>query len=398
MKKIRIGVIGAGFIGPAHIEALRRIGGVEVAALVCRDAAKGRRIAEQWGVAKVYGDYRELLRDPDIDAVHNCTPNHFHFPINRDCLLAGKHVMSEKPLATSAAESAELVRLARESGLAHGVNFNYRQFAIVQQLRAMAVRGEFGRIHTVHGSYLQDWLLYETDFNWRMSLREGGKSRAVADIGSHWCDLVQYVTGKRIAEVNADLATIHPTRKRPAGAASTFGGTSGEACGEDVAIATEDCAGVLLRFDDGSRGVMTVSQVSAGRKNRLSFQLDGTAASASWDQEQPEKLWVGRRDRANETLLADPSLFLPEAKESIAYPGGHNEGWPDALARTMRRFYEAVASGSYRAAEPPAYPTFEDGHRSMAVTEAMLRSHRTGRWVKVDPPAGALNTANHAAN
>lgn len=384
MKKIKVGIIGTGFIGPTHIEAIRRLGFVEVVALAeTRQEAADQKAAEL-GIPKAYGDYREMLKDSQIQVVHNCTPNHLHFAINKEIILAGKHVVSEKPLAMNSEESAELLALAEKHGVIHAVNFNYRQHASVQNLQAKIVNGELGKVNLVHGSYLQDWLLYETDFNWRLAPEVGGKSRAVADIGSHWCDTVQYVTGKKIVKVFADLATVIPVRKKAKNAIATFSTqTSSEQEFEDVPINTEDYASVLVYFEDGSRGVFTVSQVSAGRKNRLSFEINGSKSSIFWNQEEPEKLWIGHRDRANEILLADPALFNSEARSAIHHPGGHNEGWPDALKNMMLNFYSFVRDGKSLKTDKPKFATFEDGHISMCITDAILESHKKQKWVKV---------------
>ncbi|RFU60118.1 Gfo/Idh/MocA family protein [Bacillus sp. V59.32b] len=385
MEKIKVGVIGTGFIGPTHIEAIRRLGFVEVIGLAESSQESAEKKAAELGIPKAYGDYREMLKDPEIQVVHNCTPNHLHFSINKDIILAGKHVVSEKPLAMSSVESAELLALAKEHKVVHGVNFNYRQFPIVKQLAAMVRNDQLGKVNVVHGSYLQDWLLYETDFNWRLAPEVGGKSRAIADIGSHWCDTIQYVTGKRIVEVFADLATVIPVRKKPKHNGSTFGNEkAAEESYEDVSINTEDYASVLVRFDDGTRGVFTVSQVSAGRKNRLSFEVNGSQASAFWNQEEPAKLWIGHRDKPNEVLQADPGLFLPEARQAIHHPGGHNEGWPDALKNMMLNFYTFIREGKDPLRDQANFATFEDGHLSMCITDAVLESHEQQRWVKVE--------------
>jgi predicted dehydrogenase len=384
VDKMKVGIIGTGFIGPTHIEAVRRLGFVEVIALAESDLASAQNKAAAFGIPKAYGDYQEMLRDPEVQVVHNCTPNHLHYKINKDIIFSGKHVISEKPLAISGRESAELLKLAKERGIVHGVNFNYRQFPMMKQLAVMISNGELGKINLVHGSYLQDWLLYETDYNWRLAPDVGGKSRAVADIGSHWCDTVQYVTGKRITEVFADLATVIPVRKKAKHHVATYQSQVGDSAEyEDVPIQTEDYASVLLRFHDGTKGVFTVSQVSAGRKNRLSFELNGSKKSAFWNQEEPEKLWIGHRDRANEILLADPSLFSPEARPSIHHPGGHNEGWPDALKNMMLNFYSFIRDGKDPAKDKANFATFEDGHLSMCITDAIMESHETGKWVKV---------------
>ncbi|MEC0666986.1 Gfo/Idh/MocA family oxidoreductase [Priestia flexa] len=384
MKKIKVGIIGTGFIGPTHIEAIRRLGFVEVVALAETSQEQAETKAAELGISLAYEDYREMLKNDEIQVVHNCTPNHVHFAINKDIILAGKHVISEKPLAMNSEESAELLTLAKTKDVVHGVNFNYRQHASVQNLQAMISSGDLGKVNLVHGSYLQDWLLYETDFNWRLAPEVGGKSRAVADIGSHWCDTVQYVTGKKIVEVFADLATVIPVRKKAISGSNTFSAVNHEEQEyEDVAINTEDYASVLVRFEDGSRGVFTVSQVSAGRKNRLSFEIDASKSSVFWNQEEPEKLWIGHRDKPNEILLADPSLFSVEAKSAIHHPGGHNEGWPDALKNMMLNFYTFVREEKSLKTDKPNFATFEDGHLSMCITDAILDSHQQQKWVKV---------------
>ncbi|MFC0471228.1 Gfo/Idh/MocA family protein [Halalkalibacter kiskunsagensis] len=385
MNKIKVGVIGTGFIGPTHIEAVRRLGFVEVVALAESSLEAAEQKAAELGIPKAYGDYKEMLRDEEIQVVHNCTPNHLHFAINKEIILAGKHVLSEKPLAMSSDETRELLELAKEHDVVNGVNFNYRQFPILKQLETMIKNNELGKVNLVHGSYLQDWLLYETDYNWRLAPESGGKSRAIADIGSHWCDTVQHVTGKQIVEVFADLATVIPVRKKAIGNVATFGAQeTADQQYEEVPINTEDYASVLVRFDDGTSGVFTVSQVSAGRKNRLSFEINGSQSSAYWNQEEPEKLWLGHRGRANETLLADPALFNDEAKGSIHHPGGHNEGWPDALKNMMKNFYTFIYEGKDPLKDQTNFATFADGHLSMCITDAILESHTNQKWVKVN--------------
>ncbi|MCY9670186.1 Gfo/Idh/MocA family oxidoreductase [Paenibacillus alginolyticus] len=386
MDKIKVGIIGTGFIGPTHIEAIRRLGFVEVIAVAESSQETAERKAKELGVSKAYGNYHEMLADPDIQVVHNCTPNHLHFSINKAIILAGKHVLSEKPLATSAKESKELLALAKKYKVVHGVNFNYRQYSIVQQLRTMMRDQVLGKVNLIHGSYLQDWLLYEKDYNWRLAPEVGGKSRAVADIGSHWCDTVQHITGKKIVKVFADLATVIPVRKKARGNSSTFGTLTNENDEfEDVKISTEDYATVLLHFEDGTRGAFTVSQVSAGHKNKLSFEVNCSHGSAYWNQEEPEKLWIGHRDKANEILLADPSLYSQDAKAFIHHPAGHNEGWPDALKNMMLNFYTFILEGKDPLRDRATFATFEDGHLSMCITEAIMESNEIGSWVTVTP-------------
>lgn len=383
---IKVGVIGTGFIGPAHVEAIRRLGFVEVIAVAERGQELAEAKAADLSIDKAYGDYRELLADPQIDVVHNCTPNHLHFEVNKAIIEATKHVVSEKPLAMNSTESRELVRLAEEAGVVNAINFNYRFMPLVQQARLMVQQGQIGRVFTVHGSYLQDWLLKETDWNWRLVPELSGDSRAIADIGSHWCDIVQFVTGMKIKRVMADLVTIHPERKKPTVEMETFSGRElqpGEY--EAMPIGTEDYASVLLEFDDnsgkgGSHGVMTVSQCAAGQKNRLRFEIDGSDASLAWDQQRPNELWIGRRDEPNQVMLKDASLMLPEAQEYAHYPGGHNEAWPDGPKNLFRNIYGHLA-GNRRGGD---YATFIDGHNEIAICEAMVASSREKKWVDVE--------------
>ena len=288
-----------------------------------------RRKADELSIPKAYGDYQQLLADPEIQVVHNCTPNHLHFGVNRDILAAKKHVVSEKPLAMNSTESRELVRLAQQAGVVHAIDFNYRYMPLVQQARAMCQRGDVGRVLAIHGSYLQDWLFKETDWNWRLVPELSGDSRAVADVGSHWCDLIQFVTGLKIVRVMADLVTIHPVRKRPKVEVETYAGKvlTPEQL-EDVKIGTEDYASVLLEFDSGAHGVLTVNQCAAGRKNRLYYEIDGANCGLAWDQETPNELWIGRRDGPNELLMKDPSLLYPEAASTPTIPAGTTRPTP----------------------------------------------------------------------
>ena len=382
MSKIKAGIIGTGFIGPAHIEALRRLGFVEVAAVSERDQALADRKAAELSIPKAYGDYKQLLADPEIQVVHNCTPNHLHFGVNCDIIAAGKHVISEKPLAMNSTESRELVKRVDKAGVVNAINFNYRYMPLVQQARAMCQNhDDVGRVLAVQGSYLQDWLFKETDWNWRLVPELSGDSRAVADVGSHWCDLIQYVTGLKITRVMADLVTLHPTRKRPKVEVETYAGKVLKPEDmEDVAIGTEDYASILLEFDSGAHGVMTVNQCAAGRKNRLFYEINGSKCGLSWDQEQPNELWVGHRDRPNEVLMKDPSLLYPEVREYAHYPGGHNEAYPDGPKNLFRNVYGFIA-GNRKGGD---FATFLDGHNEIAICDAVLKSGKAKQWVDVE--------------
>ena len=384
MRAIKVGIIGTGFIGPAHVEALRRLGSVEVVGLAESNPELAEQKAKLLGIPQAYGDYKDLLKDSRIETIHNCTPNFVHFKINKDVIAAGKHLVSEKPLAMNSKESAELVRLAKKAGVLNGINFNYRFYPLIQHARALIADKKAGDVRLVHGSYLQDWLLFDTDYNWRLEPAVGGKSRAVADIGSHWCDLIQHVTGLKIVEVMADLSTVIPVRKKPKTAIETFAGKALKPSDYDhMKIATEDYASVLFRFDNGARGVFTVSQVSPGRKNRLYFEIDGSYHSMVWDQEKPEEMWMGYRDRPNELLVKDPSLLHPQAKPYAHYPGGHPEGYPDGPKNFFRNFYQWVAEGKVPTRGQADFATFEDGHCEILICEAILKSAKQKKWVKV---------------
>jgi predicted dehydrogenase len=381
-KKYKAGVIGIGFIGPAHMEAIRRQG-FEVAAIAESTQEQADETAARLFVPKAYGDWKDLVNDPEIDIVHIASPNYLHYEQAKMALEVGKHVLCEKPLAMNTEESAELVRLAKEKGLVNAVNFNIRFYPLVQEACAKVQAGELGeRLYTIHGSYLQDWLLLDTDWNWRLEPELGGDLRAVADIGSHWMDLVTFITGTTITEVFADFETFIKIRRKPTKKIDTYGGKlEVDMEYEEKPIHTEDYAAVLLKFDNGSRGVMTVSQVSSGRKNRLFFEINGSASTLVWDSEKPNELLVGHRPKPNEIIIKDPSLLHDEVRWSASYPGGHTEGFPDTFKQLQVAVYDYIKAGDMEA--EPNFPTFEDGHRTLAVDEAVLKSARQGGWVNV---------------
>jgi predicted dehydrogenase len=377
---MRVGVVGTGFIGPVHVEALRRIG-AEVVGLVGSSPERAAPKAAALGIPKVYENFEALIADPEIDVVHITSPNHLHFPQAKQALRAGKHVVCEKPLAMDTTESSELVALAKEVGKVAAVNFNIRFYPLAHEARARVQAGEIGDVFAIHGSYLQDWLLYETDWNWRLEPEFSGNMRAVADIGSHWLDLVSFITSLRIESVMADFRTFLPVRQKPQGSVETFTGKEAPKVETiPTEIHTEDYASILLRFEGGARGVVTVSQVSAGRKNRLSFEIDGAKASLAFDSERPNELWIGHRDRANELLLRDPSLLSESARGIAFYPGGHNEGFPDTFKALYATIYDAIRNGN---AGEPQYPTFADGHYELQLGEAIYASAHEDRWVSV---------------
>lgn len=375
---IRAAVVGTGFIGPVHVEALRRLG-VEVTGICGSNPERARPKAEALQL-RLYESYQQLLADPAVDVVHITTPNVYHYPQTKAAIEAGKHVVCEKPLAMNSRESAELLALARQHGIVHAVNFNIRFYPLVQHARALVRAGELGEVRIIHGSYLQDWLLMDTDWNWRLVPEQGGELRAIGDIGSHWIDLMTFVTDRHVESVFADFATFIPVRKKPARPIETFTGKVLRA--EDYVdepIRTEDYATVLLHFAGGARGVMTVSQVSSGRKNRLYFEINGSRSSLAWDGENPNELWIGHRDRPNQLLIKDPALEVAEARQYTGYPGGHAEGFPDTFKMLYQAIYAYIADRSV----PVDFPTFEDGHEEMLIGETILHSAREGRWMEV---------------
>jgi len=378
-------VIGTGFIGTVHVEALRRIG-VQVRGVLGSTPERGESRAEALGVARAYRSLDALLDDPAVDVVHVTSPNHLHVPQAKQILAAGRHVVCEKPLAMTAGESAELVKLAGETGRVNAVNFNIRFYPLHQHVRELVAGGELGDVRFVTGHYFQDWLLLETDWNWRLEPDKGGSLRAVGDIGSHWLDLVTFLTGQPIVSVMADLATFIPLREQPRGPVETFS-TDRSTDTVPREMATEDVASILLRFANGARGTVAVSQISAGRKNSLQWEIDGATGSTAWDSETPDHLWLGHRERANEILLRNPSLMGPAGRAASAFPAGHVEGFGDTFGALFRAVYADVVVG--HPAERPPYATFADGHDEMLVGDAVGESARQGRWIDVArAPAG----------
>jgi predicted dehydrogenase len=382
-SQIGAAVIGSGFIGTVHIEALRRHG-VPVHGLLGSSPERGAASAARLGVPHAYGSLDELLSDDRVQVVHVTSPNHLHHPQVTQILAAGRHVVCEKPLAMTSAESGELVRLAAASGLVNAVNFNIRFYPLNQHVSELVDDGRIGDVRLVSGHYFQDWLLLDTDWNWRLEPGLGGSLRAVGDIGSHWLDLVAFMTGLRITEVMADLHTFIPTRRQPAGPVETF---STERAAETVEreIGTEDVATILLRFENGARGTVAISQLAPGRKNSLEYEIDGSTAAVAWDSEQPDQLWIGHREAPNEILIRNPALMGARGQAAAALPGGHVEGFADTFRALFRAVYAEVGSGG--PSERPAFPTFADGHDEMLVGDAVARSAREGRWMPVEREA-----------
>ena len=381
ITEIGAAVVGTGFIGVVHVEALRRLG-VQVHGVVGSSRERAAARSRELGLPPAYESFQAMLDDERVEVVHITSPNHLHHEQAKAALEAGKHVVCEKPLAMTSAQSAELLRLAESSGRVHAVNFNIRFYPVLQHVRGLIEQNRLGTVRLVSGHYLQDWLLLDTDWNWRLEPDLGGDLRAVADIGSHWMDLTTFLTGKRIASVMADLATFIKTRRQPTGPLQTFA-TDRSANTIAREIHTEDAATILLRYEGGAKGALTVSQVSPGRKNSLVFEIDGAESAAGWNSERPDELWIGHRGRPNELILRDPAILNEMGRQASFLPGGHAEGFADTFKALYAAVYGAVAAGK----PGVGYPTFADGHDEMLVCEAVARSGREARWVDVERAA-----------
>ena len=382
MKRIGMGLVGAGFVGPHHVDAVRRLGFVDIVAVAGSNDESGRSKAEALGARKGYGSYQALLDDPDVQVVHNATPNYLHYDVLSAALRKGKHVVSDKPLAMTSAQAKRLVTEAQRAGVVAAVTFNYRGNPLVQQARTAIARGDIGMPHFLHGHYLQDWLLKDTDYSWRLDPEKGGPSLALGDIGSHWCDLAQHVTGLRITHVLGDIATVVKKRKKPRGSREAF--QVGSDDGDPVDVRVEDLASVLVRFDNGARGCFSVGQVCGGHKNDLVLEVCGAKASLRWRQEAQNELWVGHRDKANELLHKDPALLDADVRRYAHLPAGHQEAWADAFCNVMREIYRCIVEGPPYPALPPIAATFEDGFRANRIVDAILESAADGgAWTRV---------------
>jgi predicted dehydrogenase len=386
MQRVRTGLIGAGFVGPLHIEAARRLGFVDIAAVAASSLESAQKKAEKLNIERAYGSYEELLGDRSISAVHICTPNYLHHPIVLAALRSGKHVICDKPLAMTSVEAREMRDAARKAGLVNAVTFNYRFNPLVQQARSMVAKGELGEVRFVHGCYLQDWLLFDTDFSWRLEADKGGASSSVGDIGSHWCDTAQFISGLRITRVLANLSTTLPKRKKPSGSREAFAGATGGEQFEEYLVTSDDLGSILVEFDNGAKGSFNVGQVLAGHKNDLQIEVNGSAASLRWLQERPNEMWVGHREKANNQIVRDPGLLDESVRRYANLPGGHNEGWADAFKNLMANIYTFIAEGRdpIKEADSIDFPTFDDGYRSNCVIDAIVKSNQDrNRWTEV---------------
>ena len=380
LSKIRAAVIGVGFIGVAHVEALRRLG-VEVVGVVGSTPERAQARADAANLPTVYNSVEAVAADQDVDVVHVASPNHVHADQVRVLIDAGKHVVCEKPLALTSDDTADLVRRAAEAGVVNAVCFNLRFYPICHQARVMVRSGAIGEPRFITGRYLQDWLLRETDWNWRLIPEQAGELRAVADIGSHWLDLVQFITGHSIVEVMADLHTFVPTRRHPPGSVETFSSATTDVDLIEEPMSSDDAASIMVRFSNGAAGLVAISQVSAGRKNTVEFEIDGSESAVSWESQDPDRLWIGHRGRANEVLERDHALVDASVAPLLGYPGGHVEGYGDTFRALFSRVYRDVAAGG--PSSVPDYPTFADGHDVLRVTDAVSQSAARRQWVTV---------------
>jgi predicted dehydrogenase len=382
MKRIGMGLVGPGFIAQHHLDAVRRLGDVEIIGLAGSSVESAERKAAEFKVPHAFASYQELADDPRIDVVHNTTPSYLHVPVTLAALTAGKHVISDKPLAMTPAECALLRDAAAAAGVVNAVTFNYRGNPLVQEARVRIARGDLGTLVCIQGQYLQDWMTDENVYSWRMDPIKGGVSSALADIGSHWCDLAEHISGSRITSVLADINTVVATHYSSGASSEAFGrGTSDKR--EPVTIQGEDLASVLLRFENGARGSLRVGQVLPGHKNDLQIELNGRKGSIRWEQERQNELWLGQHDRPNALLPKDPSLLTPEAAAYAHLPGGHQESWADAFRNVIADIYDSIRD---RSTHPATLCTFADAFRTSCLIDAMLRSAAAGsRWTDVNP-------------
>ncbi|WP_218623999.1 Gfo/Idh/MocA family oxidoreductase [Granulicella sp. dw_53] len=385
-----MGLIGPGFIAPHHIDAVRRLGYVDVVAIAGSSSASAAQKAKLFNVARSYGSYQELIADPDISVIHNTTPSYLHLSVSLAILEAGKHVISDKPLAITAKEGERLRDAAAAAGVVNAVTFNYRGNPLVQQARLMTEREEIGKVFFIHGHYLQDWMTDDTVYSWRSDPTKGGVSSALADIGSHWCDLAEHISSARITAVLADLTTVVKTRYSAGGSAEAFSKDTTVAR-TPVEVSSEDLASVLVRFDNGAKGCLSVGQVLPGHKNGLEIELNGRTGSVRWNQERQNELWIGRHDQPNAVMGKDPTLMLPGATQYAHLPAGHQESWADAFRNVIGDVYEWVRTGE----KPATVCTFSDAYRTCVIIEAMLKSHAAGGvWQEVNVSSGSEQVAN----
>jgi predicted dehydrogenase len=381
-QPLRAAIAGAGFIGAVHARSAR-LAGARVVGVSASSPAHAEQAARELGIGRAFASSEELVQADDVDVVHVCTPNHLHLPLAEAALAAGKHVICEKPLALDAAGARQLVDAAAEAGRQAAVPFVYRYYPTVREARERIRTGASGPVRLLHGSYLQDWLLSAEDDNWRVDADLGGASRAFADIGSHWCDLAEFISGHRITRLSARTLTAVPQRRR-ATVQRAF--STPDSDGELRAVGTEDAAVVQFETDGGALGTTVISQISAGRKNRLWLELDGANEALAFDQEEPESLWLGRREAAT-IVRRDPQHLSPAAARLATLPAGHPQGYADCFDLFVADVYAAIRGEALQ----DGVPVFQDGLRAAQITDAVLASAREEGWVDVPAaePVGA---------
>jgi len=374
MSKPGIAILGTGMIGAVHRRAAL-LAGASIRGVMASSPERAKQAAQDWGVPKAYADIAEVVADPQVHVVHVCTPNHLHRAMAQAALEAGKHVICEKPLATTLEDAQALAALAASTGLVATVPFVYRYHPVVREARARIAQGELGPLRLIHGSYLQDWLLDPASNNWRVDPKLGGTSRVFADIGSHWCDLVEWVSGERFVDVSAAFETVIAERAVAAG--KSF--ATPAAGGEVQAVSSEDVAAAMFKTSGGTLASLTVSQVSAGRRNRLWFEIDGGKASVAFDQEDSERLWMGYPDQREVTFYRGPGAGSAEQRRLSTLPAGHAQGYAQCFESFVADTYQAIDGE-----RPEGLPTFDDGLRSAQIVDRVIASARSRAWTRID--------------
>lgn len=385
MRRIKIGIIGAGFVGPIHIESVRRLGFVDVVAIAEITQQKANEVAEKFGISKAYGDWKDLVSDSEIEVVHVTCSNELHYQISKACIQAGKNVVCEKPLTLNMNEAKELVELAKERNVVNATTFNMGFYPLVKEAKELIARGELGKIFLVVGRCSQDWLSKDTDYNWRVESKYQGKSRVISDLGSHWIQMVQMILDRRIMSVYGDKTIFIPVRKKPTIEIPTFSEQElkpGEY--EELIVDTEDHATILMKFEGGAKGVFIASQVCPGRKNILEWEINGSEKSIAWQQEDPNQLWIGNRSKPNEILMRDPSLLSDKVRQYAPSPGGLAEGYVDSWKNILGKLYDYIRKEGHLKDLKPEYPTFEEGYRNMIVIDSVLQSIEKDKWIDID--------------
>ena len=379
MKTFKAGVVGTGFIGVAHVEALRRLGNVEVLAIT--DSQSPEIKAKTMNIPNSFTNYKKMIDTLDLDAVHICTPNNTHHEIAMYAMKKGINVICEKPMTKTLDEAKDMYEYSKKHNIVNAVNFHNRFNPMVHQLKRMVAHGDLGEIFSIHGAYIQDWLLLDTDFNWRINSKESGKTRAVADIGSHWIDTIEYVTNLKVTEVFAEFLTYHKTRKKILNPVETFSTINlADSKYDEVKIDTEDIAMIMLRFDNGAIGNAFISQMFSGRKNKISIFIGGSKQSAEWDSERLNELIIGERDSYNKLFDKDPAILNPETQSIVNYPGGHVEGFPDTFKQCFKQVYNSIETNNNNLND---FATFKDGYRQMLLEEKIFESAHNKKWIKI---------------